>query len=185
MKNNLDIKAGLLKEKEMEESFNKIAEQIGSSINESVNTTGIVKTIDLTGLFGQLCNEILDTDTKNFVDKLVACEKTSDRINLLREMHEKNKKTEIPPEIRKCEIPNKNREIGEENIDNLVEEERSLNSRISALNPQDQKEFYSKLYQIPTERDVHIKLDTILEKVEDMQTEISILRKQLYSLTQQ
>lgn len=184
----------------MEETFNKIAEQIGSG-NTSGNGTGTgnvnVKTIDLSGLFGQLYNGFLDTDTKNFVDKLVACEKTSDRINLLREMHEKNKTSEIPSEKRMGnEIPNKHREfgeipnnreseMGEENIDRLVEEERSLNSRISALNPQDQKEFYAKLYQIPTERDVHIKLDAILEKIEDMQTEISILRKQLYSFTQQ
>jgi hypothetical protein len=181
----------------MEQPFNKIAEQLGNSINESINIggnttgTGNVKTIDLTGLFGQLCNEILDTDTKNFVDKLVGCEKTSDRINLLREFHEKNKNSEIPPE-NPSEIPNREKfpnrgknEMVEENIDSLVEEERSLKSRISALNLQDQKEFYAKLYQIPTERDVHIKLDAILEKVEDMQAEISILRKQLYSLTQQ
>lgn len=145
---------------------------------------------NITGLFQKIFDQVVDPETKTFIEKISSSSNLKDKMDYIHEFGEKMKNdkpyftifegnesnTERIPE----RIPQRNTENGE-NIDVLVQEERFLNERISKLNPNEQKEFYAKLYQIPTERDVHLKLDAILEKMDDLQTEISIIRKHLYS----
>jgi hypothetical protein len=160
----------------MEESLNNLVNSF-TKVDDST-----VKTIDLSDLLGKLCGGVFDTDTVELVKKCGAAESTSDKFNLLKEFH--NKMKEQNDDGKGKEEMHENLENLENsgNIDQLVQENRSLNSRISNLDSKEQKEFYAKLYQIPTEKDIHIKLDIILEKMEDMQTEMSIIRKQLHSL---
>ena len=146
-----------------------------------------IKVIDGTKVIKEFFETFMDDETKNLVNKFSGTT-TSEKIDMLRDYHDKLKMKESDKvEKGKEEIVDKNdkREIKVERrvspVSDLVQKERDLNARIAALSPADRKEYYAKLYQIPTEKDLHLKLDLVLEKLEDLSSEVAIIRRHLYT----
>ena len=157
-----------------------------------------IKVIDGTKVIKEFFETFLDDDTKNLVNKFSGTTAT-EKIDIFREYHNKLKSKEEKAreekaregrsqekgkdEVEKEEVETRT-EIKVErrlNVNDLVQKERDLNSRIKALSASEQKEYYAKLYQIPTEKDLHTKLDAVLERLEDLSSEVAIIRRHLYS----
>ena len=147
-----------------------------------------IKVIDGTKVIKEFFETFMDDETKNLVNKFSGTT-TSEKIDMLRDYHDKLKTKESDKVGKdKEEIvndKNEKREIKVERrlspVNDLVQKERDLNARIAALSPADRKEYYAKLYQIPTEKDLHLKLDLVLERLEDLSSEVAIIRRHLYT----
>ena len=168
-----------------------------------------IKVIDGTKVIKEFFETFLDDDTKNLVNKFSGTTAT-EKIDMFREYHNKLKSKEEKAREQKAREERVRQEKGKEevgkgnkekeevekeegekrteikierrsNVNDLVQKERELNSRIKALSAAEQKEYYAKLYQIPTEKDLHAKLDAVLERLEDLSSEVAIIRRHLYS----
>ena len=144
-----------------------------------------IKVIDGTKVIKEFFETFMDDETKNLVNKFSGTT-TSEKIDMLRDYHDKLKAKESDKvEKGKEEIVDDKREIKVErrifSVNDLVQKERDLNARIAALSSADRKEYYAKLYQIPTEKDLHLKLDAVLERLEDLSSEVAIIRRHLYT----
>ena len=190
------------------EDFVSVFSEAGKALSE-VKVFGVggtdsdrepIKVIDGTKVIKEFFETFLDDETKNLVNKFSGTTAT-EKIDMFREYHNKLKSKEEKAreqkakegrsqekgkdevEVEKEEVE-KRTEIKVErrsNVNDLVQKERELNSRIAALSPVEQKEYYTKLYQIPTEKDLHVKLDAVLERLEDLSSEVAIIRRHLYS----
>ena len=174
--------------------FNDAKECLSKVKVYSVGEEDSAKVVDIAQVMKGFFDNLVDEETKNLVDKFSTTENLADKIDIIREYHQKRKEEKEKEEKEEkeekgkeeaCEEKNEKREIKVERrvsaINDLVQKERDLNSRIAALSPADRKEYYAKLYQIPTEKDLHTKLDVVLEKLEDLSSEVAIMRKHLYS----
>ena len=163
--------------------FNDAKECLSKVKVYSVGEEDSAKVVDIAQVMKGFFDNLVDEETKNLVDKFSTTENLADKIDIIREYHQKRKEEKEKEEL--CEEKNEKREIKVERrvstINDLVQKERDLNARIAALSPADRKEYYAKLYQIPTEKDLHTKLDVVLERLEDLSSEVAIMRKHLYS----
>jgi hypothetical protein len=150
-----------------------------------------IKVIDGSKVIKEFFATFLDDETKDLVNKL-SNTTTSEKFDLFREYSQKSKdkadkadnadnadkkkkeKDEVVQEL------NEQKDVNS-NVNDLVQKERDLNAKLSSLSPAERKEYYAKLYQIPTDRDLHTKLDTILERLEDLSEEVAIIRRHLYT----
>ena len=142
-----------------------------------------IKVIDGTKVIKEFFETFMDDETKNLVNKFSGTT-TSEKIDMLRDYHDKLKTKESDKGKEEVEEKSEKREIKVErlsSVSDLVQKERDLNARIATLSPADRKEYYAKLYQIPTEKDLHLKLDAVLEKLEDLSSEVAIIRRHLYT----
>jgi len=148
-----------------------------SESSKSENPEMSNKKFDIGGFLEKVFEQVVDPETKDFIGKFASSENLDDKINCINEFGKKIGAESSFKFFSENSAFKNDLSEAKNDIDILVNEKRLINERISKLGPQDQKEFYSKFYEIPTERNIHNKLDSILEKIEDMQTELSILRK--------
>ncbi len=135
-----------------------------------------------------------DNDSTEFIDKMQKCEDPVQQLRLFVNYHNRQNseynKEETKPEVKifnLTELVEKESEKLTENfstqkpesLDDLIRTKNTLDKKISSLHPKEQKEYYAKLYQIPTDKDLHIKLDVILQKLEDLSQEVSVIRKHI------
>ena len=163
---------------------------------------------DIKITLGSLFEGFMDENSKELYNKIMTAETTADKIRLLSEYKQKmecKKDVKSETSTEKTEktdtkltdtlasffggmIDNNmkkdikiNTTKPKQHVDDLVKQRRELNNKLSSLDMSSQKEYYAKLYEIPTEKDMNMKLDMILEKMDDMQSELAILRKQFSS----
>ena len=166
--------------------FNDAKECLSKVKVYSVGEEDSAKVVDIAQVMKGFFDNLVDEETKNLVDKFSTTENLADKIDIIREYHQKRKEEkEKEDKGKEEEQSSEKKEIKVERrvstINDLVQKERDLNSRIAALSPADRKEYYAKLYQIPTEKDLHTKLDAVLERLEDLSSEVAIMRKHLYT----
>jgi arginyl-tRNA--protein-N-Asp/Glu arginylyltransferase len=141
-----------------------------------------IKVIDGSKVIKEFFATFLDDETKDLVNKL-SNTTTSEKFDLFREYSQKSKDKADKKKKEKDEVVqelNEQKDVNS-NVNDLVQKERDLNAKLSSLSPAERKEYYAKLYQIPTDRDLHTKLDTILERLEDLSEEVAIIRRHLYT----
>jgi hypothetical protein len=127
------------------------------------------KVVDVTEVVKGLFENIVDYDTKNLINKL-STSTTAESLDVLKEYHQKQKEKEKGKE-----------EVSETDVSELVNQERKLREKLNSLSASERKEYYAQLYQIPTDKDVHAKLDLALERLEDLSSEVAILRRHIAS----
>ncbi len=153
-----------------------------------------VKDLDLTSIMKMFG---VDDSYSQFVENLTNADNLDKEIGLAyqKQQQEKNEtckqtqansehhKEDAKPEVKIFNLTDfLERACGKnsaESLDDLIRTKNSLDKKISSLAPKEQKEYYAKLYQIPTDKDLHIKLDVILQKLEDLSREISVIRKHI------
>lgn len=118
-------------------------------------------------LQGLVCHGLVDEKTANILEKFSCTD---------------NDKSETAVEFinhfkaqQKAEIRKDKEEMS--SIDSLVSEKQSVDEKMASLTPSEQREFFIKYYNIPTDTTLHNKLDIILEKLEELQSEIAFLRR--------
>ena len=180
----------------LEGLVNAFSEAAHSLAEVKVFETGTekpVKVIDGTKVLKEIIDHFMDEDTKDLVNKVSTAETTSDKINFFKEYSKKVcKKDEQEDKDREDKgkeennisvtgVVFSNTNLKSKHIDQLVQRERGINSEVSCLSSSEKKEYYAELYQIPTNQDLNSKLDLIVEKLEDLSSEVAIMRKHLYS----
>ena len=125
-----------------------------------------IKVIDGTKVIKEFFETFLDDETKNLVNKFSGTTAT-EKIDMFREYHNKLKSKEEKAREQKAKEEKSRGEKGKEevevekeevetrteikverrsNVNDLVQKERDLNSRIKALSPAEQKEYLSLIH---------------------------------------
>ena len=164
----------------------EFVEKVESVENQEENTNQERNPLEsFAKTFANVIGEFVDQDTKELINKTISAN-NDERGKIFSEYIQKH------PEMRSVPVYfNKEDTI---DIDELVREKKIINSKIANLSEKDQIEFWAKYHDIPTEVDVNNKLDTVLdsikilnsnmienfnEKLDDIYTELSILRKNM------
>jgi len=154
---------------------------------------------NITESFKKLFETVADEETRTFVSNMISEENHNERFKTFVNYLDKNcsddqsrnfikMMSQRPDENEVKNVYEKLRKT--KSLDELVLEKKNINSRIANLSEDEQVEFWSKYHNIPTDKDINNKLDTISESIQilnrnfnefsnEIYTEISILRKQL------
>jgi len=149
---------------------------------EKINESNESQASSIVKSFANFLGEFIDDETKDLINKFSIADE-NDRSKLFSEYVKKYPKFCIQKESAQRKEEN--------DIDKLVVEKKNINNKIANLSEKDQVEFWAKYHDIPTEND---KLDAIMdsiktlnanivqnfnEKLDDIYTEISIIRKNM------